>query len=316
MTQKRHIVIIGNGIAGITCARNIRKKSRDNITIISSESKHFFSRTALMYVYMGHMKYDNIKPYEDWFWEKNNLNLVHDHVIKVDTKSKFLEMAHGGITRYDILIIATGSKTKKYGWPGQDIEGICGLYSLQDIETIKNNTLNTRSAVIIGGGLIGVELAEMLHSKKIDVTFLIREKNFWDGVLPFEEAQMIGNHIEQHGIKMLYETELKEFISGNDGKVKSVITNKGDEIPCGFAGITTGVEPNIDFLTDSDIEIDMGVLIDQCFETTVPGVYAIGDCAQFINPVKNRKSIEQVWYTARMHGETLAQTLCEKKNGI
>ena len=76
MAEKRNIVIIGNGIAGITCARNIRKKSNDPITIISSESKHFFSRTALMYVYMGHMKYENIKPYEDWFWEKINLNLI------------------------------------------------------------------------------------------------------------------------------------------------------------------------------------------------------------------------------------------------
>ena len=94
MAEKRNIIIIGNGIAGITCARNIRKRSKDSITIISSESKHFFSRTALMYVYMGHMKYENIKPYEDWFWEKNNFKLIQNHVAKVDTKSKFLELTN------------------------------------------------------------------------------------------------------------------------------------------------------------------------------------------------------------------------------
>ncbi|HEV8081642.1 MAG TPA: FAD-dependent oxidoreductase [Chitinophagaceae bacterium] len=312
MAEKRNIVIIGNGIAGITCARNIRKRSKDSITIISSESKHFFSRTALMYVYMGHMKYENIKPYEDWFWEKNNFRLIQNHVAKVDTNSKFLELTNGDIIRYDILIIASGSKTKKYGWPGQDLEGVTGLYSLQDLEAITKVTAKINNAVVVGGGLIGVELAEMLHSKKIHVTFLVREKNFWDGVLPSAEATMVGNHIAQHGIKLLYETELKEITESDDGKVRSVITNKGTEIPCGFVGITTGVEPNIDFLEDSDIETDRGVLIDKHFETTVSGVYAIGDCAQFINPVNNRKAIEQVWYTARMHGETLAQTLYGK----
>ncbi|MEP7231364.1 MAG: FAD/NAD(P)-binding oxidoreductase [Ginsengibacter sp.] len=310
MAEKRKIVIIGNGIAGITCARNIRKKSKDPITIISSESKHFFSRTALMYVYMGHMKYENIKPYEDWFWEKNNFHLLQNYVTRVDTKSNFLELDDGEIIRYDILVIASGSKTKKYGWPGQDIAGVAGLYSLQDLETITKTTENITHAIIVGGGLIGVELAEMLHSRKIDVTFLVREKNFWGGVLPSAEASMIGSHIVQRNIKILYETELKEVIAGKDGNVMAVTTNKNKKIPCGFVGITTGVEPNIDFLADSDIETDKGILIDKHFETTVPGVFAIGDCAQFINPVNNRKAIEQVWYTARMHGETLAQTIC------
>ncbi len=216
MAEKRNIVIIGNGIAGITCARNIRKKSKELITIISSESKHFFSRTALMYVYMGHMKYENIKPYEDWFWEKNNFKLIQNHVTKVDTKSNFLELTNGEIIKYDILIIASGSKTKKYGWPGQDLEGVAGLYSLQDLEAITKITTDIHQAVIVGGGLIGVELAEMLHTKKINVTFLVREKNFWDGVLPTTEASMIGSHVAQHGIKLLYETELKEIFAGDD----------------------------------------------------------------------------------------------------
>ncbi|MDP4664362.1 MAG: NAD(P)/FAD-dependent oxidoreductase, partial [Salibacteraceae bacterium] len=73
--QNKHVVIIGNGIAGVTCARHIRKRSNAKITIISGETDHFFSRTALMYIYMGHMKYEHTKPYEDWFWEKNRIDL-------------------------------------------------------------------------------------------------------------------------------------------------------------------------------------------------------------------------------------------------
>lgn len=310
MGHQRNIVIIGNGIAGVTCARSIRKKSKDHLTIISSESPHFFSRTALMYVYMGHMKFEHIKPYPDDFWEKNNIKLIHNHVALVDAKSKFVEFESGEIMRYDILVIATGSKTKKYGWPGQELNGVRGLYNLQDLEEISKSTNGISHAVIVGGGLIGVELAEMLLSRKIPITFLIREKHFWSGVLPEAEAMMIGNHIATHGVDMQYETELREIISDDNKKVKAIVTNNGRQLSTGFVGITTGVEPNIAFLDESEIQTDKGVLVDKHFQTTAPGVYAIGDCAQFINPVQNRKAIEQVWYTARMHGETLAETLC------
>ena len=85
-----HVVIIGNGISGITAARHIRKLSDHQITVISSETDHFFSRTALMYVYMGHMRYEDIKPYEDWFWEKNKIGLLNAYVENIDFNAKSL----------------------------------------------------------------------------------------------------------------------------------------------------------------------------------------------------------------------------------
>ena len=96
-----HIVIIGNGIAGVTCARHIRKQSDKKITIISAEAEHFFSRTALMYVYMGHMAWKDIKPYEDWFWEKNDLNLIKAFVEKIDPQNKTLHFSDGDSMGYD-----------------------------------------------------------------------------------------------------------------------------------------------------------------------------------------------------------------------
>ena len=90
-----NIVIIGNGISGVTAARHIRKKSNHNITIISSESKYFFARTALMYVYMGHMEFQHTQPYENWFWEKNRINLLEGFVTNIDSKSKSLTLKDG-----------------------------------------------------------------------------------------------------------------------------------------------------------------------------------------------------------------------------
>ncbi len=99
----------------------------------------------------------------------------------------------------------------------------------------------------------------------------------------------------------------------SNGSVTSVITNKDEEIKCEFVGVAVGVSPNISFLERSGIETDKGVLVDEYFETNIPEVYAIGDCAQYRKPLAGRKAIEQVWYTGRIHGETLGQTLAGKK---
>ncbi|MDX1279139.1 NAD(P)/FAD-dependent oxidoreductase [Oceanihabitans sediminis] len=312
-----HVVIIGNGISGVTAARHIRKLSDKRITIISSETKHFFSRTALMYIYMGHMKYEHTKPYEDWFWKKNSIELKQAYVKTVDTSSKTLHFTEGDSLQYDQLIIATGSKPNKFGWPGQDLKGVQGLYSKQDLDNLEvyapNNKVCKR-AVIVGGGLIGIELAEMLRSRNIPVTFLVRETSFWNGVLPKGESEMLNRHIKNHHIDLRLNTNLKEIVSDENGKVKSVIIEEtGEETPCDFVGLTAGVSPNIGFLKNTEITIGRGVKVNRFLETNIPNVYAIGDCAEQQETVGERSPIEAVWYTGRMMGETVAQTICGNK---
>lgn len=309
----KHIVILGNGISGITAARHIRKLSNHKITVVSSETDHFYSRTALMYIYMGHMKYEHTKPYEDWFWKKNKIDLINSHVTEIDTDNKSLNYDNGKKIHFDILIIASGAKPNKFGWPGQDLAGVSGMYSYQNLEDIEKYTKGIKRGIIVGGGLIGVELAEMLHSKGIDVTFLIRESSFWNNVLPREESNLINRHIREHNIDLRLETELKEIKSDHNGRVKSIVTNKNEEISCEFVGLTAGVSPNIDFTKNSKIETNRGILVDEYFQTNIPDIFAIGDCAQHRNPPPGRASVEQVWYTGRMHGETLAHTICGNK---
>ena len=312
-----HIVIIGNGISGVTAARHIRKLSDKKITIVSAESDYFFSRTALMYVYMGHLKFEHTQPYENWFWKKNRIDLKKGYVKSIETTSRTLYFEEGESLRYDKLIIATGSKPNKFGWPGQDLKGVQGLYSKQDLENLEvyapNNKICKR-AVIIGGGLIGIELAEMFHSRHIPVTFLVRETSFWNGVLPNEESQMTNKEIRSNGIDLRLSSNLKEIISDEKGKVKSIIiAETGEEIPCDFVGLTAGVSPNIDVIKNSDIETGRGVKVNRYLETNIPNIYAIGDCAEQHEAIGSHRTIEAVWYTGRMMGETVAQTICGNK---
>ncbi|UZD22717.1 FAD/NAD(P)-binding oxidoreductase [Algoriphagus halophytocola] len=315
MSSNRHVVIIGNGIAGITCARQLRKLDDSvRITVISGESKYFFSRTALMYVFMGHMKFEHTQPYENWFWEKNRIELKEDWVKKVDFSVKNLLFQSGEYMSYDDLVIATGSKPNKFGWPGEDLQGVQGLYSKQDLELMEENTRDVQRAVIVGGGLIGIEMAEMLAYKKIPVTFLVREAGFWSNILPKEESELVGRHMREHHIDLRLNEELEEIISDPNARVKAIRTKSGEEIQCQFVGLTAGVTPNIDFLRNTELEVNRGVKVDFGFQTNIPNVYAIGDCAEFHEaPASDRKQVEQVWYTGRMHGETLGYILSGKK---
>lgn len=315
MSQNRHAVIIGNGISGVTCARHLRKMDADvRITLVSGESKYFFSRTALMYVFMGHMKFEHTQPYENHFWEKNRIERKEGRVERVDFENKSLIFnSDDDKLSYDILVIATGSKSNKFGWPGQNLNGVQGLYSKQDLELMEANTqADVQHAVIVGGGLIGIEMAEMLSYKKIPVTFLVRESGFWNNVLPKEESELVGRHIREHHIDLRLETELKEILPDANGRVAAVISSKEEKINCQFVGLTAGVSPNIDFLRNSSLQVNRGVKVDEYFRTNLPDVYAIGDCAEFEKaPAADRRPIEQVWYTGRMHGETLAHNLCK-----
>jgi len=310
-----HIVIIGNGVAGITAARHIRKLSDKKITIISAETEFFFSRTALMYVYMGHMKWEHLKPYEDWFWKKNRLELKTGYISKVNPEANELEFESGEKMGYDKLIIASGSISNKFGWPGQDLKGVQGLYSKQDLDLLEENAPDNKTckrAVIVGGGLIGMEMAEMLRTRDIPVTFLVRESSFWNIVLPPGESDLINRHIREHHIDLRLNTNLKEILADENGRVGAVVlAETGEEIECSLVGLTPGVSPNIKFLEGSGIELGRGVKVNRNLETNFKNIYAIGDCAEQHEAIGNRRPIEAVWYTSRMMGEVVAQTICD-----
>ena len=309
MVSQSPIIIIGNGIAGITTARHIRKRSDVPILIISKESQYFFSRTALMYVYMGHLKWEYLEPYEKGFWQQNNIDLLKAEVTQIKPHEKLIVLANGQHLSYSSLVLATGSTPNKFGWKGQDLNGVQGLYTKQDLEQLTANTPNIKQAVVVGGGLIGIELAEMLHSRGIGVSFLVREDSFWNKVISTHEGAIIEKHILAHGIDLKMSTNLVEIVANEKGHATAVITDQGETLPCQMVGLTAGVRPNIDFLKNSELEMNRGILVDQYLATNLPDVYAIGDCAELRAPLPHRNAIEAVWYVGRMMGETLAQSL-------
>lgn len=306
-----HIIIIGNGIAGTTAALNIRSLGKDDITMISDETAYPYARTALMYVFMGQMRAEDIKLHPDWFWQKNDIQLIHRTVNSIDTTSQKIWLRDYPSLKYDKLILATGSSPKKFEFMQGETLGVHFFYGIQDLEKIeKSITHNTRKAIVVGGGLTGVEVAEMLKYKNLDVTLLIRESNYAANVLTNEESIMVHRHIENQGINIISNAELIALHSEN-GQLTSInIKDHDQNLACDILVVTIGVKPNVQLVTGTSIAVRDGILVDEYLQTSVPNVYAIGDCAEIRNNIEGRKSIEPNWYIAKIMGETVAQTIC------
>lgn len=307
--QRVHIVILGNGITGVTAARELRKRDPEvRITIVSGESDHHFSRPALMYVYMGHMRYRDIVPYEEHFWERNRIGLHRGWVRAIDTVAQELRFDDASTLPYDKLLLATGSQPNRFGWPGQDLKRVHGMYSLQELIELERNTRAIRTGVIVGGGLIGIELAEMLHSRGKHAILLVREASYWNNVLAREESAMVNREIERSGIELRLGTELDTIHDDGTGAVGGISTKGGERVDCQFVGLTAGVRPNLSALEGSGIETARGIKVDDQLRTSAPNVWAAGDCAH-IHPSDGDAYLQQVWYTGRFQGEVAAENL-------
>lgn len=308
-----NLVIAGNGITGLTAARTVRKiLPRAKIQIVSNESDYPYARTALMYIFMGHLKERATECYERKFYKDNSLELIRDTALRADTKACTVYLESGRTLPYDALLIATGSTPSLYDWPGQDLEGVQGLYSLQDLKKLEENARSAHHAVIVGGGLIGVELAEMLHSRKIPVSMLVRENSYASHILPPEESELVNFEIRKHSIPLHLGESLKE-ITGTT-RASGVTTVSGREIKCNLVGLTAGVSPNTGFAKASSIDCARGVLVSDLFQTNAPGVFAAGDCAQFKEPGGPGR-VEQLWYTGRIQGELAGLQICKMLSG-
>lgn len=306
-----HTLILGNGIAGSTVARLLRQDPHIQITMISDEAPYPFSRPALMYVFMGHLTDRQTELHERKSYR--GINLIQGSVQHVDTTEKVVKyVADNGQPAdltYDRLVIATGSVPRRLNVPGESLEGIQGLYHRGDLIRLESRLASTDGpACIIGGGLIGVELAEMLHSRKRPVTMLVREASYWNSVLLPEESGVVSKEIERH-VKVLYNRQVLAFHDSESGDSEArtkpaggglhSVTTDHERLPATLAGVTIGVNPNLSAVQSSGIALDRGVIVDGFFRTSAPDVYAIGDCAQ----IDGR--IEQIWYTARHQAEVL-----------
>jgi NADPH-dependent 2,4-dienoyl-CoA reductase/sulfur reductase-like enzyme len=342
------IVIIGNGVAGMEAALAIRKREPSwEITLISEESDHFFSRTALMWVFSGQMSHRDIEPLERDAYERLGFRRVRARATGIDTVNRRVSLAgnHDPIS-YDRLLIASGSGPRPGPWPGSDARGVGHFVTMQDLDWYEREVHGgasrggppprahahtsastgdspyrfrevaaerrgqlARRPAVIGGGLIGIEAVEVAATAGLRPHFFIREEWFWPIALEPREGRWISDRMAQHGVEVHLEHEIEALETDEDGNVAAVRTNQGRyESDCVVVAI--GVMPNTGWLDGSTIELDQGggIVVDEGLKTSVADVFAAGDCAS-VRWFNGTRRPEQLWYTARDQGRMAARCL-------
>jgi NAD(P)H-nitrite reductase large subunit len=312
----RRVVIIGNGVAGITAALDIRARDdRAEITVVSDESDYFIARTALMYALMDKLPRKGLEPYERHVYDRQRITRVRGRCVDLSAKSRTVTLADGAKLPWDALVIATGARPRALDVPGisEVKSGVVNFVSLSDLDACEALIPSTRRAVVVGGGLIGVELVESLVHHRLPTTFVAREKWYWPAGLCREEGELVAAHIRKRGADLRIEETISSVSVDGSGRVSGVTLGSGDSVPCELFGVAIGVEPDVEWLArcESAPVIDRGVVVDEHLRTSVDGVWAIGDCA--VVRSANRSVYEPIWYTAKRHGAFVARQLTGSK---
>ncbi|TNF62015.1 MAG: FAD-dependent oxidoreductase, partial [Deltaproteobacteria bacterium] len=335
------IVIVGNGVAGMEAALTVRRREPTwEVTLISEESDHFFSRTALMWVFSGQMSHRDIEPLERDAYERLGFRRVRARATGIDTVGRQVSLAGGAEpVPYDRLLIAAGSRPRPGPWPGSDARGVGHFVTLQDLDWYEREVHGgasrggappradahvrataddspyrfrevaaerhgrlARQPSVIGGGLVGIEAVEVAVAAGLRPYFFIREEWFWPIALDPRESRWISDQMGQHGVEVHLEHEIEALETDSGGNVSGVRTNQG-RYPSDCVVIAIGVMPNTGWLAGSAIELDErgGIAVDEELQTSAPGVFAAGDCAS-VRWFDGTRRPEQLWYTARDQG--------------
>jgi len=304
------VVIVGSGVCGIEAALALRRREPQTpIALISDEHDHFFSRPALMYVFAGQMTVRDTEPYDRELFGRMGFERIRGRVTGVDSSARRLALEGGASVDYDRLLLAVGSCARPAPWPGSEGPGVHAFVTMRDLERLDSGARRGGRAVVIGGGLIGVEVAEILAQRGLHVTFVIRETWYFPVALEAREAALVTEHLRTHGIDVRLEAPMEAILRGPGGAVRGVRVS-GEEIPCDLVVAAIGVVPNTAFLAESAITraANGAIEVDDNLRTNAAGVWAAGDCAN-VTWIDGSRRPEQLWYTARDQGRAAAASM-------
>lgn len=307
-----HHVIVGNSIAGIEAALAIRAKDASaRITLIGDEHEHPFARVSLMYVMCGQLSLKDTEFHDRELYTRMRFERVRDRVVGVEPSSHRLRLEKGGELAYDKLLLAVGSKARRLPWAGAyDAPGVHHFVTLSDLAALDDAARPGQHVAVVGGGLIGVEVAEVLHLRGLHVHFLIREPWYFPVALDRAEAEVVAAHLRGHGVDCRTGTAVNR-LERRGGKL---LLDDALEVDLVVGAI--GVEPATRFLADSGIALQPGSggieTRDDLGSTSAPDVYAAGDCATVTWADGSRRP-EQLWYTARDQGRVAGRAMAGEK---
>lgn len=299
-------VIIGNGPAGINAIEQIRKIHPDGeIILVSKENTLPYSRIMLLEYLIGEVCEDQLYYRDKDFYIKNNVNIkLGKSVTGIIPEQKRVNLDDGSYIIYDKLLIATGSSPVIPNFAQCGIEGVFTLWDKSDCERIRGYIENIKAIseiVVIGGGLLGLQTARALSSIGLLVTVVEKQDRIMPLQLDKKASMLLMEAASKSGVKFMVETEVLS-LEEEKGLIKYVLTNKG-KIRADAVFVSVGVKPNLDFVENTGLKRNKGLIVSEHMETNIPDIYAAGDIAEAKEYLTNDNTVRALWPCAVQQGK-------------
>lgn len=311
----KHYVIIGNGAAGLSAAEIIRQRDpQGRITIITNESHLFYSRPGIAYLVLGEVSEQQLISRRASFYRENRLDLLYGHVVELNLAQHTISLENGKWLAYDVLLVATGSSAVTAPFPGGELQGVLTFDTLNDAREVIKRGRKAKTAVVVGGGITALELAEGLRHQGAKTHLLQRGGRIWSRLFDEQESAIIEEQIRHEKIDIHYHENITEAV-GKRGKVTGVRLESGALLKCQVIGVAIGVRPNLDLVKDLPVNQDRGVLVNPYLQTNVPTLFAAGDVAQVYDRWTEAYHLDILWPSAISEGRAAGHNMVEIVHG-
>ena len=307
-------VIIGGGLAGSHASQAIRENDQNGSILLITDENHLpYDRVPLSKNYLlGKMKSDVLYVKKSNFYADQKIELLVGHkATKLDPKNHVIDIGDGSQISYKKLLLATGGRTRRLSIPGSDLKGVFYLRTIDDADAILQTMQESKSAVIIGGGFIGCELASSFTKKNISSTIIEVGPKILGRVFDQDTARWLDDYFTKKGVKIMKNTTPTEIV-GKEGKVSGIKLQSGQIIPADFIVIGIGIIPNTELAEDAGLEVDNGIVVNQYLQTSDHDIYAASDVARFYSPVFGRQMRLEHYDLAVKQGKLAGENMAGK----
>ena len=313
MEQVKYL-IVGSSAAGMAAAEALRTYDPfGTLCIVSEEIDSPYYRPMIPYLISGKKEVSQIYLKGQGAFQHNNLDIrLHSRATALHPSERVVQIASGDTIRFERLLIATGSRPYiPSDIIGADISGVYALRTLDDARRISTSTVNTKHAVMLGGGLLNLKAAFALLACNIKVSLIVYSPEVLSQLMEPEDAFLIRRALDSAGLEILTGVNAQQIIGSSNG-VKAVVLDNGTEIECQMVCIGKGVRPNVEWLTDSGIRLAEGVVVDRYTKTNIDGVYAAGDVAVTFDPITEEPIMTGLWTNAMEMGRCSGRNMAGK----
>ena len=300
--MNRRYIAIGSGPAAISAAEAIRSQDPSGeIVMIGAEPYGYYSRPGLAYYLAGEVPEKRLFPFSPEDFARLDVQLVPKRATSIDAAGHRVTLEDGRMLSYDRLLLATGARAIPVQVPGAELEGVVKLDDLEDARGLIQRSHGAKAAVVVGGGITALEIAEGLCARRVHVHYFMRQDRYWSNVLSEKESRLVERGLQSRGVQIHHFTALAKVI-GRQGHVVAVETEKGEEIPADVVAVAIGVLPQKELAEAAGLRCRRGVVVDEYLRSTNEDIFAAGDVAEVCETLTDQYTVEVLWSSAAAKG--------------